>query len=270
MERTIIGFHQDEHGDWVADLDCGHARHVRHKPPWTVRPWVTKEEGRRQFLGHKFNCVKCESLDASDKSRIHLPLEFLSKLRQLGEAYLANDDPIRQSGFQGGAERWRCEREPILDAFQGSGELLDIGCANGYLLQCLRNWGKDRGFEVTPFGVDQSSGLIELARQRLPQFASNFEVANAWDWRPSHYHAYVYTLWDCVPQNYLKEFVRRLLHHCVAPGGRLILGAYGSRSRNEQPFSVSTFLQSAGYQVVGSGWGGNPPVARFAWIDRQR
>jgi len=39
--RKIVGFHQDENGDWVAELECGHGQHVRHKPPWTSRPWVT-------------------------------------------------------------------------------------------------------------------------------------------------------------------------------------------------------------------------------------
>ncbi len=32
-ERKILGFHQDEQRDWVADLECGHTRHVRHNPP---------------------------------------------------------------------------------------------------------------------------------------------------------------------------------------------------------------------------------------------
>jgi len=61
MKRRIIGFHQDEFGDWVADLECGHTRHVRHNPPWDNRPWVVTPEGRETFLGHELICKKCES-----------------------------------------------------------------------------------------------------------------------------------------------------------------------------------------------------------------
>ena len=45
MQRRIVGFHQDQEGAWVADLECGHARHMRHEPPWQVRPWVTDARG---------------------------------------------------------------------------------------------------------------------------------------------------------------------------------------------------------------------------------
>lgn len=61
MLRRIAGFHQDEQEDWVADLECGHGRHVRHEPPWTNRPWVTTAEGRAAFLGQELDCTKCES-----------------------------------------------------------------------------------------------------------------------------------------------------------------------------------------------------------------
>jgi hypothetical protein len=33
--RKIVDFHLDEDLDWVAELECGHPRQVRHKPPWT-------------------------------------------------------------------------------------------------------------------------------------------------------------------------------------------------------------------------------------------
>jgi hypothetical protein len=56
---AIIGFHQDEEQDWVAELSCGHAQHVRHRPPWTLRPWVVEEEGRRQHIGTSLVCKDC-------------------------------------------------------------------------------------------------------------------------------------------------------------------------------------------------------------------
>jgi hypothetical protein len=60
VKQKIVGFHQDEHANWVAELQCGHTQHVRHQPPWQVRPWVTTAEGRRSRLGIELNCVKCE------------------------------------------------------------------------------------------------------------------------------------------------------------------------------------------------------------------
>jgi hypothetical protein len=60
MQRRIVGFHQDEFADWVADLECGHTQHVRHKPPWELRPWVVAEDSRAKFLGRMLECVKCD------------------------------------------------------------------------------------------------------------------------------------------------------------------------------------------------------------------
>ena len=61
--RRIVGFHQDEESHWVADLECGHGQHVRHDPPWQVRPWVLAEEGRARFIGTTLDCKKCEMTD---------------------------------------------------------------------------------------------------------------------------------------------------------------------------------------------------------------
>ncbi|HEY7860186.1 MAG TPA: DUF3565 domain-containing protein [Gemmatimonadaceae bacterium] len=59
-DRRIIGFHRDDEQHWVADLECGHTQHVRHDPPWQLRPWVITEEGRQRFLGTTLNCKKCD------------------------------------------------------------------------------------------------------------------------------------------------------------------------------------------------------------------
>jgi Protein of unknown function (DUF3565) len=60
MKRKIVGFHTDDEGHWVAELECGHDQHVRHAPPITERPWVMTEKGRSSRLGQELNCVKCD------------------------------------------------------------------------------------------------------------------------------------------------------------------------------------------------------------------
>jgi uncharacterized protein DUF3565 len=60
MQRRIVGYHQDEQGDWVAELECGHGQHVRHNPPWVNRPWAVTAEGRDAQLGAVLECRKCD------------------------------------------------------------------------------------------------------------------------------------------------------------------------------------------------------------------
>ena len=98
-----------------------------------------------------------------------LPEDFIRRLYDLEKSYLAENDPIRQCGFGGGPIRWRAEREPILDAITTDGDFLDVGCANGYLIECLMNWGRERGLSLTPFGLDWSEKLVDLAKARFPQ-----------------------------------------------------------------------------------------------------
>lgn len=196
-----------------------------------------------------------------------LPHSFLRHIEGLEEAYLEHNDPIRQSGFSGGAVRWRAERGPILDAIESDGDLLDIGCANGYLLKCLVKWGGQRGLKLTPHGLDQGSRLIRLAKERLPEYSENFHVGNAWDWQPNRKYRYVYMLYDCLPLDYLAEGVRRLSKEVVAPQGRLIIGAYGSKSDAIPPFDIGDFLESEGFAVVGRAEGGIGPITNFAWMD---
>lgn len=196
-----------------------------------------------------------------------LPRYFLQHVASLEGAYLQGDDPIRQSGFGGGAERWRAERGTILEAIDGDGDILDIGCANGYLAECLVAWADERGVRLTPYGIDVGERLIAEARRRLPEFAGNFHVANGWDWRPDRRFRYVYTLSDCVPAEFLREYVARLLERAVEPGGRLIIGAYGSRSRGTPPLPIGDVLESHGYSVAGRAHGGEPPITAFAWVN---
>lgn len=59
MQRRITGFFQDDEQVWVAELECGHEQHIRHEPPWQLRPWVLTEKGRHDFLGARLGCPLC-------------------------------------------------------------------------------------------------------------------------------------------------------------------------------------------------------------------
>ncbi|MDQ6829089.1 MAG: DUF3565 domain-containing protein [Gemmatimonadota bacterium] len=60
MRRSITGFHRDDEGQWVAELDCGHAQHVRHDPPWQLRPWVLTDAGRAGRIASELECPLCD------------------------------------------------------------------------------------------------------------------------------------------------------------------------------------------------------------------
>ncbi|MBZ0135912.1 MAG: class I SAM-dependent methyltransferase [Planctomycetes bacterium] len=208
-----------------------------------------------------------DGISESPHVQRRLPQRYIDRLAQLEMLYMLKDDPLMRSGFAGGPERWRREREPILDAVTEDGAILDIGCANGMLLQSLVDWARERGVQLTPHGVDAGQHLVAEARHRLPGFAENLHVGNVWNWQPPRRYRYVYMVWDCVPVYFLGATIKRLLREFVAPGGRLILGTYGSRSREQKPFDLEPFLKSMNVPFAGRAAGGEPRITNFFWID---
>jgi tellurite resistance-related uncharacterized protein len=70
VRRTIVGFHQDEDGDWVAELSCWHNQHVRHRPPFHDRPWVLEERERAARLGAELDCPLCDRAELPQGLRL--------------------------------------------------------------------------------------------------------------------------------------------------------------------------------------------------------
>jgi tellurite resistance-related uncharacterized protein len=60
VRRRIVGFTLDEVGDWVAQLDCLHRRHVRHRPPFLLAPWVEDDAERDRRIGTLLECSLCD------------------------------------------------------------------------------------------------------------------------------------------------------------------------------------------------------------------
>ena len=125
-----------------------------------------------------------EPLDRQPTGYQKLPEAHLASIRILEPAYLAESDPIKQSGFSGGAERWRAERSPLLEGVDGDGDFLDLGCANGFLLESVVKWASERGIALVPYGLDLNPLLLHEATRRFDDTSHHFWVANAWGWLP--------------------------------------------------------------------------------------
>ena len=142
--------------------------------------------------------------------------------------YLADsNNPYQQSGRTTGAARWEETRRPIANAVHRTGSFLDVGCANGLLLETVAKWVEERGITIEPHGIDFVDGVLELARQRVPD--GTFHLGNAWAWEPPQRYTFVRTNLEYVPPEDRASFVLRQ-HRWVEPGGRMILCYYPDRS----------------------------------------
>lgn len=161
--------------------------------------------------------------------------DFFAQEQALHEAkYLAGINAREQSGFGRDARDWERFRRPVVSPIDKDGSFLDLGCANGLLMESVLAWAADEGYDIHPYGLDISQKLADLARRRLPQWRDRIFVGNALFWEPPGRFDFVRTELVYVPPSRRSEYVHRLLGRFVAPGGKLIVCAYGS-SRPEGP-----------------------------------
>jgi SAM-dependent methyltransferase len=154
-------------------------------------------------------------------------------------AYLAGANAREQSGFHGSAERWEAARRPIVEAIESDGTFLDVGCANGLLLESVVAWSP---FEVEPYGIDFAPGLVELARTRLPQWADRIWHADVASWEPPFRFDFVHARLD------LGSF-----DAVVGLARRAIFSSDGSFRRPDSPRAerVADVLRAHGLTVAG-------------------
>jgi SAM-dependent methyltransferase len=147
-------------------------------------------------------------------------------------AYLAADNPRAQSGYGGDEDEWRQARGFVADAIDYSGTFLDVGCANGHLMESVVAWCAERGLSVEAYGLDIAPELIALAQSRLPQWKHRFFVGNAAQWTPHQRFDFVRTGLEYVPRSERRTLVDHLMRHVVANDGILLVGPY-SEERDE-------------------------------------
>ena len=162
------------------------------------------------------------------------------------EAYPAGDNPRAQSGFGGDEARWEAARRPIAELIDREGSFLDIGCANGYLMESIVRWARHR---VEPYGLELADRVAELARQQRPQWAQRIFLGNALSWQPPMRFDFVRVELVYVPEERQHELLQRLLTDVLAPRGRLIVCGYGSPRSGLAPHPVRRLVRSHGFEA---------------------
>jgi hypothetical protein len=175
-------------------------------------------------------------------------------------AYVAADTPWGGSGKVGSAEDWEYSRSLITDAIDRDGTFLDVGCANGYLMECIPRWTP---FDVEPSGVEISQDLAALARRRLPRWADRIWTGNALTWHPPTRFTYIRAGLEYVPVSRREDLVRRLRASC----DRLIVGVFNEQA-GERP--TEELVRGWGFPIAGRSERPHrePSMAyRCFWID---
>lgn len=179
----------------------------------------------------------CRLVPAEDAALIRLAADLRTQgvsdatwtrdsVRLLEEHHLRSPTPEGQSGKFGDASEWELSRRLVVRALHHDGTFLDLGCANGLLMESVERWAAEDGLLIDPYGVGASARLVALARQRLPRLGDHLYVGDVLNRRPPHRFDYVHTMIDLVPPRRRAEWLLRVLREMVVPGGRLVVRDY--------------------------------------------
>ena len=122
MNRTIVAFHPDDRGDWVAELACLHGQHVRHAPPFRLAPWVLEESGRAERVGSELDCPLCDRAELPQGLRVVRTTDVWDEHN--APAALRRAHRVGTWGrlqVEHGEVRFHAETEPPLEIVVGAG-----------------------------------------------------------------------------------------------------------------------------------------------------
>jgi SAM-dependent methyltransferase len=165
---------------------------------------------------------------------------------------------------------WTDARRFITRAIHHSGTILDIGCANGFLLRCLQEWSP---YRLSPYGIDQDAtrlgGASTLFRGAARRFA-NVGVDRLQSLaRLGLPHTFDFVYWNVWKKTYF-DTPNELACLASAAGavrrrGRLILGFYDVSSESRETKIEN--LVALGFDIAGR-IGNDSCNKEAVWIER--
>lgn len=232
---------------------CEGARYRGRRPHADVPLEIGEPDAIAARLRAAGSSELAEIVEAATRSyrSIDPDTHHTDNLRILERAYLSADTAEGGSGFGGSPEEWRVAREPITDGIDTDGSFLDVGCANGLLMESVHAWCGERGVAIEPYGLDIAPGLVRLARSRLPQWSDRIWLGDASNWvHPDGMRFdYAHALLDAVTAPRRADLVRHLLDRVVRPNGRLFVSHYIRSAEHDR--SALEQLEDLGFDVVG-------------------
>ena len=175
--------------------------------------------------------------------------------------YLAAGTPEGGSGSSRDAAGWEYARSLLVDAVEAGQSFLDVGCANGHLMQSMWHWAG-----VEPYGLEISPELASLARRRLPQWRARIWVGNALYWVPPRRFDVIRTSLGYVPAPHR----RQLADHLVSSCDRLVVGVFNEERDSR---SLEEEVSAWGFAIAGRSERAHPHprlAYRAFWIDSAR
>lgn len=175
-------------------------------------------------------------------------------------------------------EQWKKMRFFITKAINKNGNILDIGCGNGFLLRCLQEWSNHK---LEPYGIDIDQKLIKQVKELFPSQAKNFIVKELKEELkdlaelpkygfPTKYDFIYWNVWARLKfENEKEADILKTILEMVSDGGRLILGFYDSdkekidkiKKLKKLGFKFSGILENFSYIQ-------KDPVEIIIWIDK--
>ena len=152
--------------------------------------------------------------------------------------------------FSNEFNQWVMARFFISETIHKDGTILDIGCANGFLLRCLKEWSE---YNLNPFGIDKNKRLIKESKRLFPDISGHFIMKNLNDIDRFHKDSFpkkfdfiYWNMWDNCKikrnkksnivfywsnHNYDDQIELTAILNNIKKGGRLIIGISDSKNK---------------------------------------